>query len=243
MQVFLSKSEKRRYYRNWRIKFYLGFGALALLGILVLYGALNLPFLEIKQFEVSGNVRFDDLRAEILKNEFAQLIGFRNFLSWPVKMDGVEVDKDYFGGILKLTSEKPERFAIWCSAECYWVNRRGVILGQAPDTEGSSISKINDKNGMVLIVGKSVLNENLFLNIVDIVDGIDNLPIRMENFSFNSRLQELTANGVRGERLIFSARFAPSSKAFAYLNDLILSGKLRNAGYVDLTVENRVYLK
>lgn len=243
MKVFLSKPERGRYYRGLRIKFYFLTGLALLLAIFVLYGILNLPFLEIKQFEVSGNVRFDDLRAEILKNEFAQLIGFRNFLSWPMKMDGVEVDKDYFSGILKLTAEKPERFAIWCSAECYWVNRQGIVLGLAPDTEGSSIFKINEKEKQALLIGKQVLLGSLFSNVVGIIEGINSLPFLTAGLEFNPRLQELTATGVRGEKLIFSVRFTPAAKAFSYLNDLILSGKLRNAEYVDLTVENRIYLK
>lgn len=244
MRVFLSKAERRRYYRNFRIKAYLFAGILLLIGVAVLYAIFNLPFLKIKHFDVNEGVDLESAQIEVLKSEVARLLGVENFLSWPSKLGkNVEVDKDFFTGTLELVGNFPEKFAIWCSQGCHWLDRKGMVLGPAPDTEGSSIPKIEDLGETALVIEQPVLAEELFANIVKILDGLGNLPLRIKGFKFNERLQELIANGTRGERLIFSARFTPPAKSFNYLRDLALAGDLRNAEYVDLTVENRIYLK
>lgn len=234
MRVFLSKKEKRKYHRNLRLKLYFIFGATLILAVLAVYGMLNASFLQIKNFEVSGKVSLDEAQAEILKGTFARILGFKNFLAWPRKLGDIQVGRDFSSGTLRLTGIYPEKFAIWCASECLWVSAKGQIIDSAPDTEGSSIPKIT---------GGAIPDEKLFSNIVGVIDGLNRLPIRIENFEFNDRLQELTAKGTKGERLIFSARFTPQEKAFNYLRDLALKGELRSAEYVDLTVENRIYLK
>lgn len=243
MRVFLSKAQKVKYYRSLRIKIYFCAGLLLVIGAAAVYGIINAQFLKIKKFEVVGNVKLEEAQAEVLTGNFAKFLGFNNFLSWPSKLGDIKIEKNFSDGILRLIGNVSEKFAIWCSKECYWVDPSGRILETAPDTEGSSIPKIKDSRNMTLIAGNTILEENLFGNIVKIVDGLRQLPIRIENFEFNDRLQELKASGTKGERLIFSVRFTPPAKAFNYLRDLALSGELRGAEYVDLTVENRVYLK
>lgn len=246
MEVFLSKKQRKRRSRNIRIKLYLWLGLVLLISVLAVYAVFKLPFLQIKKFETTGLINLEDVQTAILKGRLARFLGAENFLSWPKEVGNLVVDKDYFKGVLKLTANAPDRFVIWCSAnsvECYWVDRDGTAVEVAPDTEGSAIFKIKDSRGAQLISGQPVLDKTLFENVVKIVDGISKLPIAIADFGFSELLQELTANGARGERIIFSLRFAPSEKAFSYLNDLIASGKLRASAYVDLTVENRIYLK
>lgn len=265
MDVFLSKNQRQRHYRNLRIKIYLWTGLILLVAIFGIYGAFKLPFLQIKEFSigspstgqasvssggVSGRIDLEAIKAEVLKNKIAQFLGVDNFLSWPEELGGILVKKDYFNGVLELSAAVSlERFIIWCSSlstgdsACYWVNRGGVVVETAPETEGSAIFKVNDSREAALIGGKEVLDKKLFGNLVKIINGLAGLPIGIVNLSFNERLQELAANGTKGEKIIFSLRFAPAEKAFTYLKELASSGKLRSSEYVDLTVENRIYLK
>lgn len=243
MRVFLSKAQKVKYYRNLRIKIYFFAGLLLVIGAAVVYGITNAPFLKIQKFEVVGNVKLEEAQAEVLTGNLARFLGFNNFLSWPSKLGDIKIEKNFSDGVLRLVGNETRKFAIWCDKECSWVDARGRILETAPDTEGSSIPKIKDSRDLTLISGNTVLEENLFGNIVKIIDGLQQLPTRIGSFEFNDRLQELRASGTKGERLIFSVRFTPPPKAFNYLRDLALSGELRGAEYVDLTVENRVYLK
>lgn len=231
--MFLSKKEKRAYYRRLRIKIYSLGGLFFLTMIFAAYGILNMSFFKIKNVETSGYVDLEKLRSEILKSDIAQFLGHNNFLSWPSEMGSAKIDKNYLEGLLKISNSNPEKFGIWCANECYWFNNSGKLTGLAPDTEGSSIPKV-----------LGVLAEsNQLKNIISIIENINALPVRIAYYSYDDRLQELTASGVKKEKIIFSTRFVPSEKTFGYVKDLLLKGELRRSEYLDLTVENRAYLK
>ena len=241
--LFLSKPQKRRYYRRLRLKVYCYAGLLTLLVVGALYLFLNFPFFHIKKYDISGSVDFDQIRGELLKGDLARLLGFSNFLSWPPKVSGLNVEKDFLTGTLRIVSAPTDRFAIWCGKECYWVDRSGRLIEKAPDTEGSAIAKVTDLSQQNLKIGELVMPAEAFANVVKIMDGLDQLGLGVSDYRFDQRLQELHAISVRSEKLIFSLRFIPSAKLFSYLKDLVDSGKLHTAEYIDFTVENRIYLK
>jgi len=231
--MFLSRKEKRTYYRRLRIKIYFLAGLAALFVILTLYGLLNLSFFKIKKIEIDGYADLEKLRSEILKSEIAQFLGHNNFLAWPSEIGDANIEKNYLSGLLKISNDNSEKFGIWCSNECYWFDNSGKLTGLAPDTEGSSIPKV-----------LGVLpEENQLQNIISIIENINALPLRVAYYSYEERLQELVAYGTKKEKIIFSARFVPSEKTFKYTKDLAMKGELRAAEYLDLTVENRAYLK
>lgn len=241
--LFLSKSQKRRYYRRLRLKIYCYVGTLSLLGILALYGFLNFPPLHIGKFEVSGSADIQELRGAILRGGFARFLGFQNFLSWPSEVNGLKIEKDLLTGTLKIVAGAFDRFAIWCGRNCYWIDQAGRLVEVAPDTEGSAIPKITDLSGNPMKIGNEVMSADLFANLLKIMDGFRQLSLGTSGYRFNEKLQELQIDTTSGEKLIFSLRFEPSPKLFSYLQGLITSGKLRTAEYIDFTVENRIYLK
>ncbi len=242
-KLFFSKTEKWRYYRKFRIKLYCYAGLLMFLGLGISYAFLNFQFFRIKEFDVSGSADLEEIRGELLRGDLARFLGFFNFLSWPSTVSGFKVEKDFLTGTLRIVAGVADRFAIWCGKDCYWVNRAGQLIEKAPDTEGSAIPKIMDASGKNIKIGDSVMAADIFENVEKIMAGLNQLSWGVRDYRFDPRLQELTAFGARGEKLIFSVRFAPSAKIFSYLQDLISSGKLRTSEYVDFTVENRIYLK
>lgn len=243
MSIFLSKPQKRRYYRRLRMKLYCYAGLLTLLVVGALYLFLNLPFLHIKKFDVAGSADFDQIRGELLKGSLARFLGFQNFFSWPNEISGLKVEKDFLTGTLRIVPAPADHFAIWCGKDCYWVDRSGQLIEKAPDTEGSAIPKITDQSEQSLKISAPVMPIEAFANLTKIVDGLNQLSLGISDYQFNARLQELRATTVRDEKLIFSLRFTPSAKLFSYLKELIDSGKLHTAEYLDFTVENRIYLK
>ncbi|MDO8466722.1 MAG: hypothetical protein Q7S83_01120 [bacterium] len=243
MALPLSKIQKRKYYRRLRLKLYCYAGLLTFLGLGILYTLLNFDFFRIKKFDVSGSADFEEIRGELLNGDLARFLGFGNFLSWPSTVSGFKVEKDFLTGTLRIVARAADRFAIWCSNDCYWISRGGQLIEKAPDTEGSAIPKIVDAAGKIVRIGDSVMAVDAFENVQRIMAGLNGLVLGVSEYRFDARLQELTAFGVRGEKLIFSVRFLPSLKIFSYLQDLMLSGKLRTSEYVDFTVENRIYLK
>lgn len=241
--IFLSKAQKRRYYRRLRLKLYCGTSLLVLLGVVMLYGLLNFSPLRVKKFEVSGSADMEALRGEVLKSGLAKFLGFSNFLSWPSEVSGLKVEKDLLSGTLRVITQSADRYVIWCGKDCFWIDRSGRLSEKAPDTEGSAIPKITDISGKALKIGGIVLQDAALVNFLKIMDGLSQLSLGVNDYRFDDRLQELRAQTIRGEKLIFSLRFAPSAKLFSYLKDVIDSGKLHTAEYIDFTVENRIYLK
>ncbi len=243
MKALLSKSEKRRHRERARIKSYI-FGGAAVLGLtLVAHFFLNANFFRIKSVEISGIVNFEEARAEVLSRVDGRLLGFSNFLAWPGHISGVDVDKNYADGILKLSGPNADQFAIWCALECYWVNHDGIAVAEAPDTEGGAIAKVSDSRKLRPIIGEPVLADGRFAAIAGLISGLGSLPVTISAYHYDADLQELTATPSRGAKLIFSVRFSPSDKLFASLLNLINSGQIRNSVYADFTVEHRVYLK
>jgi|GEM_PF-4565477 len=138
---------------------------------------------------------------------------------------------------------KTEQFAIWCAKDrCAWIDRQGITGAPAPLTEGSSIPIIKTEGG-VPAGGAPAIQARFIKPIIAIIEGVANLPIRVNEYLFNARLQELTAVGINSDKFIFSVRFEPTEKLFASLAEVISRNNLKNFEYIDLTVENRIYLK
>src|SRR3989344_4507370 len=241
MKSLLSKAEKRRQRERNRIKLYCAAGSVLMILILVMFGLLHMPFLKIDTIEISGIVTMEEVRPLVLANPEARFLGINNFFSWPSEVNGVKVKKDYAKNILTLIGPDAERFAIWCTASelvgnCFWVNRYGLAIGAAPDTEGSTIAKINDGRRFVPVAGKSVL-DGQFESVAGLVEGLGDLPITIQSYVYDNDLQELVVTPAKGGKMIFSTRFVPSTKLFASLNNLIVNGQIRTAQYADFTVE------
>lgn len=137
----------------------------------------------------------------------------------------------------------PEKFAIWCGPSCYWISQDGIVIEPAPDTEGSAIIKILDVRESALVPNAPVLEERFLANAMKILLRAGQLPVRLYEYRFDGRLQELAAIGANGEKFIFSVRFEATEKLFASLAEVISKNNLKNFEYIDLTVENRIYLK
>lgn len=243
MKIFLSKAQKRRHQRQVRLKAYL-ISALFLLVTIGAVGAfLKLPIFHIAKFDVPATIDFEELRGGVLSGSVAKFLGFANFLSWPSKVGNFSVRKDYFASTLTVILPESDRFAIWCGKECYWVDRSGIILEKALETEGSVIPQINGSGEFIFRIGSEVIDGVVFGYLAKVIDGLRGIGFGYKNFNYNDRLQELIVSGVRGEKLIFSARFAPTDKIFGYIKNLSATGKISGAEYLDFTVENRIYFK
>jgi len=242
-KLLLSKREKKKHYRRLRFKIYI-FGGLGLIVLAVLFYLLvHSPALKIKSTEIAGVVNLDNIRVEVLKSRWSQFWGIDNLLAWPSTVGNVKVKREYNTRILKLIGPELEQYAIWCAQSCYWVNKEGIAVERSPDTEGSSIIKVNDLRDKILAIARPVFDNGSFKYVAGIFDGLANLPIRLKEYTFDGRLQELTAHGINGEEFIFSIRFEPTEKLFASLAEVIERNNINNFEYVDLTVENRIYLK
>ena len=75
-----------------------------------------------------------------------------------------------------------------------------------------------------------------------IIDFFNTTGLSVEKYLLKGGLYEIRAQIIDGPEIRFSLRFDPKNSLDA-LSTLIQKGNLKNAEYVDLTVENRIYLK
>lgn len=226
-------------------------------GVLGIYGLINASFLKIKEIGINGLNKIseeqliNELRGKILEKRLPQFLGFNHFISWPSQIalanpliSKITIDKNYFENRLAVFVEERKNYAIWCYAKnCYWFDETGILLEPAPVTEGTLVFIIRNPNERPVILGKSIAPEHLWKNTKKILDMLSVLPIKTGELDLDEQLQELTVKGTGGEKLIFSLRFAPSEKMFHYIQNSIATGEIKKAEYIDLTVENRIYLK
>ncbi len=257
---FLKSRQKER--RRVRIKLYLWIGVAALVIVLSAWAFLKAPFFNIKEIEVTGITKLsqedviDELQSVVLQTAWARALGIHHFVAWPTQMKSpnpliakIDIQKHYLSNLLEIKIQEQEYFSVWCrigsvnGMNCFWLNENGIAVAPAPDTEGALIYRIVEKNDNEFALGGEIINQREWPNIKNILAGLSDLPIKIKEFIYNSRPQELTAYGTAGEKLIFSARLNYGEKVLGYIRTAAEKGDLKRAEYLDLTVENRIYLK
>ncbi len=198
----------------------------------------------------------DELQAAVLQTAWARALGIHHFVAWPTQIESpnpliakIDIQKHYLNNRLEIKVQEQEYFAVWCrigsinGTNCFWLNENGITVAPAPDTEGALIYRVVEKNDNESVLGDEIINQREWPNIKNILIGLSDLPIKIKEFVYNSRLQELAAYGVASEKLIFSTRLNYGEKVFSYIKTAAEKGDLKRAEYLDLTVENRIYLK
>ncbi|TSC89074.1 MAG: hypothetical protein G01um10143_455 [Parcubacteria group bacterium Gr01-1014_3] len=257
---FLKNRQKAR--RRLRIKLYLWIGAAVLVLVLGVWAFLKAPFFIIKEIEVTGLTKLtsedvlDELQASILQTGWARALGVRHFAAWPTQMQipnpliaKVDIAKHYLNNRLEIKVQEQEYFSVWCrisqnnGTNCFWLNENGVTVAPAPDTEGALIYRVVEKNENEAALGEEIINQREWPNIKNILESLSDLSLKIKEFVYNGRLQELIAYGTAGEKLIFSTRLNYGEKVLGYIKTSAEKGDLKRSEYLDLTVENRIYLK
>lgn len=233
-----------------------------MIGILSAWVFLKAPFFNIEKIQINGASKLSeeevlqDLQAAILQTTWARVLGIRHFAAWPTQIHlpnpliaKIDIKKHYLSKELEVLVDEQEYFAVWCRSgsmhgtNCFWLNENGIVVAPAPDTEGALVYRIVQKNEEEAVLGEIIINYREWQNIKTILESLSDLPIKIKEFIYNSRLQELTAYGIGGEKLIFSTRLKYGEKVLSYIKSSAEKGDLKRAEYLDLTVENRIYLK
>lgn len=178
---------------------------------------------------------------------------------------GLEIEKDYSGRRIRITVSQREKFGVWCmtrinadqtqtNAEnspsisvsspyesvCWWFDKNGVILGEAPQAEGNLIDRVDDFSGRTLASGNSVLDEKLSPNLEKIFAFMEKSGVGGKSLELkNPELQEIETYS--SPKIYFSLRFSPDFGLAAV--ESLKSIGLDKVDYIDLRVENRAYYK
>lgn len=236
------------------MKMYLVFFLLVFLLAGVYYLLIYSSVFKIRSIAVDNNKFFSEtdilemLRPIILSGKIGSIAGFDNLLAWPegkisvpnLAIVDVNIDKNWIKRTIRVEVENRQRFAIWCMSSgqnCYWIDKQGIVFGDAPSTEGSLVSVVFDSRSGEMPLGSSVEDGRFIGNLMAILENIGILGIQVDRIDFDNDLQELSVSAVGGPKIKFGLRY-DSAKDIPLIQNL----NYKDFKFIDLSVEGRIYI-
>ncbi|PIT92304.1 MAG: hypothetical protein COU08_03265 [Candidatus Harrisonbacteria bacterium CG10_big_fil_rev_8_21_14_0_10_42_17] len=196
-----------------------------------------------------------DVQDSLSRRGIRALFSLDNYFRWPGKLSfedpkfmRISVEKYFFARALTITAEPRKRYALWCFEDtkfrCYWFDEmQGLLLEEAPYSEGQLIARIIDTTKQSYTIGDTVLPNEQFDNIVTILNHLMPLHIPFREMTLDRVTQEMMVTTVSGAVFLFSFRHETDASAFSSLETLLREHSLREIEYADFTVPSKVYLK
>ncbi len=230
-------------------------GITALITRSPLFKVTTIEVIGIPQDAQSGLVQ--EIKRSLLHMQKTALLGTDNYFSWPTDFTynasvatSITMEKSVWDKKVTLTATPRERYAVWCTDQssttesCSWIDGLGVAFAQAPATEGQLVRTIyNQTPAGQPLEGRPIVHADTFSIIKKIIDGIATLPIDIVKTTYNDETQELQFYTDYGTLVRFSTRFDPTATVLPALRKIIDKPGLNTLEYLNLTVENRAFLK
>ncbi len=247
---------------NTRLITYAALGGVMALCLAVFWLVRMSGVFTVKAITIEGALIGDEasligqLKRQVIGTTAGKFFGVENYFGWStgltysdIKYKGIEIAKDISGRTITVTATPRERVIAWCDQTtetiCYWTDETGIAFETAPIPEGQLVLRVDDvrAEGTPPLLGNTVILPAQFEVVKKILRGLGELAIRFNRATLNRELQELRVSTLAGAQLVFSTRFDPTATALPAVERFRQSPGLANIKSVDLTVENRAFLK
>jgi len=229
--------------------------------IVLVYIFLFSSLFKIKAVEVFGN---REVNSEEVKNSFSYGNIFlttenkvkNDLIKIIPKISDLEISKNLIKRSVKLTIEERERLGIACimdsssaeavEEECFYVDKKGVIFEDAPQTSGSLILLIKDYSQREFYLGKKIFEQRIVDFISQARQGLSSeiglIALDFNVLSFPPKDLKVMTN--EGWYIIFDLEGDIKNQLRSI--GAALEEKIKDREsleYVDLRIENRIYYK
>ncbi len=249
--------------RNFRKRLKRILLAIFLIGLLTAaaYGVFFSDFFNVRATEVTGNESVTSEEVTRVAEESAvraksiyRLLGSRNILFWSTMeisepMEGIpqvasfKVVRDLSKKSVSIEVVEREKFVVWCEGECLWIDEKGVIFSEAPETEGVLIKIVRVNRERQLQMGERPLPEKETQIFGEVVKFLDELGLPVSSMEIEDlRFKEISARISSGPLIYFSLAVSPSFGK-PVIQSLKESGTWEKIEYLDLRVDGRAYYK
>lgn len=256
-----ARIERKKFWDRMRIYGYISGGILVV--VLLLYVFFGSPLFKINEVKVISATEIDTAAIiKAVKQQVASqsgLLGPDSYFAWSTSntyaapnASTIEVEKSIFSHTITLRVEPRQRFAVWCkngtendaTDKCFWVDQTGLLFEPAPQSDGQLLQTMyDDAPDAQFVLGQQILEAKSFDAVTKIFKSDILKHIGIGSIRLSRSLQELTATTISGTKLIFSIRFDPELSALPALAKFIADPGLSKLQYVNLTVENRAFVK
>jgi len=262
------QTRAKRKKRARRIKIYLFITALVLIAGAIAYAIFNASFFTIKSFVVQTSADtnheklIQDLRLLLAETSAGAILGTNHYLAWPklisdppIEFDSIEVEKSLTKREITIKAKPRTKYGLWCAekpesnpefvlATCYWLDPSGIIFKEGPIAGGQLVPTIYEKSASQLAPSKiPIINAEEFSTIKNILTGIKAINLSFEKIFLDRANQEIEVSLSNKTIVQFSLRIDPIKTALPALAKLNSEDKLSQMNYIDLTVENRAFIK
>jgi hypothetical protein len=254
--------ERKKFWDRMRLYGYVSSGFILLVALAYIFCVSNIfriTSVTIESpIEVDEKTILDAVHAQVRSQ--SGMLGSDSYFSWDTDYDysapnvsSIQIEKSWLGKSVKLIVEPRQRFFVWCqqntssaydSARCFWIDQSGLIFEPAPETEGQLVQAIyDDADDQVFTLGGQILDTGEFTVATKIFKSeiLKNIGIRA--IKVVRSLQEIQLTTTGGVKLLFSLRFNPEATALPALLKFMENPGLSKLEYVNLTVENRAFVK
>ena len=234
--------------------------------LILVAGFFLLPIFKIKAIEISGN---KEVKTEEIKNN----LNYKNiFLATESRIKSdllkkfplilkLEVKRNLIKRKIEINIKEREKFGIICRAEkikeenieidqtknCFYIDKQGVIFGEAPQTSGSLIVLIKDYSQRDYEVGEKIFEENIMNFIIETKEFLlSEINLKILDFDILSfPADDLKAVTNEGWYILFNLQKSAKDQlsALKAVLDERVKDKRKDLQYADLRIENRVYYK
>lgn len=225
------------------------------------YGVVKAPFFTIQGVDVVG-VEEAALREKVLAvaeesiaaDAWGRFLGSRHYLAWPhiLAVDDpqialAEIDKQLFERRIQIIVTRRAPYAIWCfdgsEMACVWVDEEGIVLRDAPEPNGSLILSFYDLREASPRYGIHVIEPELFSRIRQFGEALKSLSLSVERMVLDTFREELRVETSGGSYILFSLLTEIPAEAVRVLGTFLERNSFERIEYIDLTVENKIYVK
>ena len=161
----------------------------------------------------------------------------------------VAIRRDYGRRLISVAVSERKEEIVWCSSlndvkNCFWIDNEGFVIGEAPDSEGSLVTLVEDKTNREILLGKEAVTKDKLKNLIIASEMIKDFGWFAESIAITDPLlKEAFITISSGQEIIVNIERSPLTEGKAILNAIISSGKWPEIEYVDLRIEGKGFYK
>lgn len=222
------------------------------------------PLFEIKEIKISGNrvIGSEEIQNSLDSFLFEKVLIFFNqnnvFLATRSRLAetlisdfprifSIEINKNVFKKTIDFKIIERKETGIFCKKDCYYIDKKGVIFEEAPQTSGTLILVIKDYSEGEVEIGKNVIEKEFMTELIDLRSYLlSQLGLKVLDFTIGpDPLKDLKIDTNEGWYILFDKSQDLKNQLEAL--ELVLEKKIKEVRkdleYIDLRIENRVYYK